>query len=376
MIPLVVLGSWVKGHHTGKNLEFQYDLNDTADDLATKYQHCQKAHFHSRCLPMATPNYAVHLLHNDTIITSKLYPTLVGSLHDPKLIAHTLKKTNQTHRIFQKVHWDVHEPAFHRKTRHKQCMLVKLIHGQASTYHQNHIFYGDSNQYPICHNAEETFEHILHCNHPTTAQLHHGQLVTLDKSLSNISTPAAVTRNIRYGFSTWLTPPASIRSPTAGSLFHHVGWYHFCLGRISTLWAKAIHAITPPTQQNWQLKHQAPLCIDASWTFLTVQCGNITTPSFMEIQWKPRPKSFSHSSTSSMTIIWYAYLKHLLHPSQVPPPFPPPLCTMPTTTLQSFAVLDTLCSRSHHYLHPPRYRRETPKSPFFSNNTAQRQVRQ
>jgi hypothetical protein len=92
MIPLAIAGQWVKGHYNGKQREFQHDLNDKTDALAMAYQQQQQAPFHTRRLPYAPPNYSVRLLHNNTVITSKLYPTLVASLHDPKLVIHILKK--------------------------------------------------------------------------------------------------------------------------------------------------------------------------------------------------------------------------------------------------------------------------------------------
>jgi hypothetical protein len=93
IFPLAIASQWVKGLYNGKQRELQHDLNDKADSLVMAYQRRQQAPFHNRCLPYAPPNYSVPLFHNNTVITSKLYPTLVASLHDPKLVIHNLKKT-------------------------------------------------------------------------------------------------------------------------------------------------------------------------------------------------------------------------------------------------------------------------------------------
>jgi hypothetical protein len=60
---------------------------------------------------------------------------------------------------------------------------------RAHKYQQaKNMYFGDSNQYPICHQGVETFEHVLCCNHPTTAQFRNEQ--TLEHRLkSNYDQP-------------------------------------------------------------------------------------------------------------------------------------------------------------------------------------------
>jgi hypothetical protein len=60
---------------------------------------------------------------------------------------------------------------------------------RAHKYQQaKNMYFGDSNQYPICHQGVETFEHVLCCNHPTTAQFRNKQ--TLEHRLkSNYDQP-------------------------------------------------------------------------------------------------------------------------------------------------------------------------------------------
>jgi hypothetical protein len=56
MLPITVIGSWVKGHYEGKNRELQHDMNDMADNLATT--HLAAPPKLLRC-PLAPPGYRV-----------------------------------------------------------------------------------------------------------------------------------------------------------------------------------------------------------------------------------------------------------------------------------------------------------------------------
>ncbi len=131
--------------------------------------------------------------------------------------------------------------------------MTKLIHGLANTNHQNHLYYNTIKSCPICEAAEETFEHVLTCQHPA-ARIHREQcLQQLEKDLQQANTPGMVVHTILHGFSEWLHPagqPTQSQTLTAGSLhgslrayteqFHNLGWYHFCLGRISKKWYQAV----------------------------------------------------------------------------------------------------------------------------------------
>jgi hypothetical protein len=80
----------VKGHYTGPSPEIQHDLNIEADKLVTDYQHHQPQSFTTRRLPIAPPNYKVHLLHDTLAVTSKAYTLLTKVLHDNTLKAYIL----------------------------------------------------------------------------------------------------------------------------------------------------------------------------------------------------------------------------------------------------------------------------------------------
>ena len=94
LIPVSVAAEWVKGHYTGKDKEFKHTLNDTADKLATKFNRHPHPRFRPCHIPIAPPGYKIRLLHDNSVITSKLYSILSQGLHRQNLRNHILKKTN------------------------------------------------------------------------------------------------------------------------------------------------------------------------------------------------------------------------------------------------------------------------------------------
>jgi hypothetical protein len=99
--------------------------------------------------------------------------------------------------------------------------------------------------------------HLHLCSHPDTVNNRQASLDDLERTLHSIDTPQTITAAITYGFENWCHAPPSqhIRALTAGSLrgpdavltsaFHEqvrdIGWYHFCVGRISNKWSSAQH---------------------------------------------------------------------------------------------------------------------------------------
>lgn len=102
-------------------------------------------------------------------------------------------------------------------------------------------------------------------------------------TLENAKTPLPVLDAIQYGFTSWLLQPTSTtaRAPTAGSLrgpdailttaFHVQSrtncWYHFCLGRVSKMWAAAVAQYTLPDRHPCTQLHWTSLLVSALWQF-------------------------------------------------------------------------------------------------------------
>ncbi len=125
-------------------------------------------------------------------------------------------------------------------------------------------------------------QHVFTCPHPTAQLQRQQSLEDLAKNLSSISTPIPVIDAIVHGFTQWSLDPNTyqIRSLTAGSLrgpdavlttaFHEqvkdIGWFHFCLGRVSTKWASAVCQYTvnplPQVAPQW-----SSLMIAAVWRY-------------------------------------------------------------------------------------------------------------
>jgi hypothetical protein len=236
--------------------QFQHVLNDHADQLAGKYQSCQRPHVTLK-KPLPPPNYKIHLLYDSSVITSKVKSVIQNTLFSSSIKAHIMKKARWTKRTFDLVHWDAHERAFRRLPRYSQHSMAKLVHGLVNTNRQNHLYYGQSFSCPICQGPEETLLHVFTCPNSEAAAYRLLRLDELYTDLLKANTPPPILAAIKHGFSSWLQNPEStdIKAMTAGSLrgpdavltaaFHeqvnHIGWYNFCLDRVSKKWAMAAH---------------------------------------------------------------------------------------------------------------------------------------
>lgn len=139
LMPISIIGEWVKGHYTGKDQKIQHNLK-------------------------------VCLLYQKSVITSRLYSVLSKELHDNLLQKYVLKKTKWEVATFNKVDWDAHESAFNRLPRCLTITTAKLIHNLANTNRQKILYYKSCALCPGCQAEEETFEHILKCSFPSTAK--------------------------------------------------------------------------------------------------------------------------------------------------------------------------------------------------------------
>ena len=226
----------------------------------------------------------MRLRNSEGLITSQYYKILAQAHHDQPLIDHILKKTGWAMSIFQGVDWESHHQAFHRLTRFQRIGVTKMVHNLSNTNRQNHLLYGTSDRCPCCRAEEETFEHVLRCPSEATLNHRHEALGRLEKSLETMGTPHQVIGVIKEGFRDWLDPefPSNRRSrpSTFGSLrpadilltkayytqFYTIGWYHFCLGRISREWHAAVQAFLPPNQPHRPLPWGSNL-VPALWLF-------------------------------------------------------------------------------------------------------------
>jgi hypothetical protein len=189
ILPITVLHEWVKGHYVGQKKEFKHTLNQQTDTLATQYQLHQQPPYSTSRKPLAPPNYCIRLIYDNSIITSKFYHILAQAMHEPPIIEYVRRKTKWSPYVFSLVDWNSHEHAFTRLTRKQKVTMAKLIPGLANTNRQNHTYYNTSNLCPICLTEEETFEHVLTCQHPTTCAFRDTCLTQLDKDLHQLNTP-------------------------------------------------------------------------------------------------------------------------------------------------------------------------------------------
>jgi hypothetical protein len=167
----------------------------------------------------------------------------------------------------------------HHYCRHS---TAKLLHGLVNTNRQNFLYYQQSPLCPICQQVEETLQHVFTCSHHDAVNNRQASLDDLERTLHSIDTPQTIIAAITYGFENWCRAPSSqhIRALTAGSLrgpdavltsaFHEqvreIGWYHFCLGRISNKWSSAHHQFSNHTS-NSTSQQWSSLLITALWRY-------------------------------------------------------------------------------------------------------------
>jgi hypothetical protein len=273
IIPITIIGTWVKGHQKDDK-DPKHVLNNTAGKLARDFLQHHPPRYRPKRLPTALPNYRVRLFYDDSVITSNLYSIPSTSLHQDSLKAYIIKKTGWAPATFDLVNWTAHGRAFNRLPQNQQISTAKLIHNLANTNHQSHVFYNKPNTCPCCNVHEETFQHVLRCSAAYVCSHRDSAIQELTSSLNKCNTPPNVTNAILHGIKSWLeldlddTRP--IRAPTVGSLkaadviltaafheqFNTIGWYQFLLGRLSKKWETAVSAYTSiagptPSNQQW-----------------------------------------------------------------------------------------------------------------------------
>jgi hypothetical protein len=272
-LPITTLGTWVKGHYSGKNKQIEHDLNHTADQLATPHRAKQSPPYKGIKNPPTYPGYKIRLIHSGSPLTSKFYTKITQALHEQNLITFILCRTNWTPRIFSSVNWEAHRRAFQWLTKDQQIPIAKLIHQQANTNRQNHLFYKTSPLCPCCQTEDETFEHLLTCSSPEPA-LHRTQAMEQLKAiLVTINTPEKVTKALLLGIQQWIDKTSSY-APTFGSLSgldilladtwsdqRCIGWYNLCLGQLSLKWNKTVQAYTHASNVSLDTDHWASLVI-------------------------------------------------------------------------------------------------------------------
>jgi hypothetical protein len=281
-IPITIVGEWVKGHYTGKRKKIQHRLNETADAVAGAHLEAQGYTSPTNQPPVPYPGYRVRLLKDNHVLTSKYYQAISQACNEKPLQDYILKNTKWSSREFYMLHWDAHEKASLRLTRHQQITMTKLIHNLANTNKQNFLYYQMSPLCLGCLSVEGAFEHVLWCTLPHTAAYRTQQISDLQQKMRNINTPSPVIKAILQGFCDWITPPANCsRAPTYGSLngpdifvtsayfeqFHQVSWFQLCLGRISKTWSKVVSAYQASVHSTFNEENWAVNFISLVWNF-------------------------------------------------------------------------------------------------------------
>jgi hypothetical protein len=136
LLPVTIVAEWVKGHYTGDNREHKHDLNDMADQLAGKFYKNPHATLRQKATPCSIQGYAIHLLHDGSTITTRLYSTMSIALHRRGLITYIKEKYDWSDHTFNLIQWNAHETAFKSLPINSKKIIAKLIHNLVNTNKQ------------------------------------------------------------------------------------------------------------------------------------------------------------------------------------------------------------------------------------------------
>jgi hypothetical protein len=262
LIPVSVLAGWVKGHYDGDHREYKHDLNDSVDKLAGDFNKLPDPAFIPKRLPSPSHGCAIRLIHDNAILTTKLYKTMASELHWQGLINYIIKKSKWSTSTFNLVHWDSHELAVNRLSRPNQVMVAKLQHNLVNTNSQNAKYYRKCHSCPCCKSTEETLAHVFSCTSDGSTENCLKDISTLQDDLASIKTPPKVISTIVHGITMWVRHQTEedlrVHALMVGSLrgpevlltaafteqFQSIGWYHFLLGCLISYWGKVAAAYT------------------------------------------------------------------------------------------------------------------------------------
>jgi hypothetical protein len=142
-MPIPILHQWVKGHFSGKHRGYEQDLNHDADRLASKNVANQPPPYSTEKCPLTYPGCREQIIHNKSIIISKMYNVLSTALHEHHIINYILRKIKWDTRVFDMVDRKAHNMAFHCLTRAQHIQMAKLIQNlaNANKNRQNQLYY-------------------------------------------------------------------------------------------------------------------------------------------------------------------------------------------------------------------------------------------
>jgi hypothetical protein len=148
LIPVTVLAGWVKRHYDGDHREYKHNLNNSVDKLAGDFNKHPDPAFSPKRFPSPMHGYAIQLIHDNAILTTKLYNTMASELHRQGLKNYIIKKCKWSTSTFNQVHWDSHELAFSLLSRPNRVIVAKLQHNLVNTNSQNAKYYRKCNSCP------------------------------------------------------------------------------------------------------------------------------------------------------------------------------------------------------------------------------------
>jgi hypothetical protein len=256
-IEVHVKHEWVKGHYTGKKRQLKHELNHLADTTAREYNSSRRPP--SSTPPVPCPTSEVELIHNNSIITSRLLQLVKSAIHDAPLRTHITSHAGWDDTTFDRVDWTSHEKAFNSHSRLHQISLTKLSNSLYHTNYQDNKCYQTSVLCPCCNQQVETLSHVFTCQSTTTTAHRTIAQTTLTKALETLQTPKKIIDTFLHGLSHWeqqqIDPDHTCILPFTGSVIPSdchivqayqeqtkIGWEHFLRGRISLKWSSAYRA--------------------------------------------------------------------------------------------------------------------------------------
>ena len=153
------------------------------------------------------------------------YPSLYREFATlPITLAYLKKKHDWNENTATTIQWGWFKNATRRYTHATKNHLTKLVYDQLATPRKS-VAGGKAwviSKCPYCHKNEETFQHMIRCNHPESAIFRTKVLQTVDSVCYQRRAPHAIHTTLRSWIATWLRN----ETPSVINLDHRLHQLH------------------------------------------------------------------------------------------------------------------------------------------------------
>ena len=230
----------------------------------------------------------------------------------PNLFQYLGKKHNWNDNTVTKVHWRWFQHAVRRHSHASKNHLTKLVYNQLATQDQKHITGGKAwvhNKCPYCPDTNETFQHLLRCQHPIAATFRSNLLKIVTSTCHARRAPGIIRTTLLSWISSWMNneiPPLETIDQRLHQLHaaqSEIGWDLLVRGFFAEEWNHIAKSYQPTRSKPYNNDFLFPKLITDIWK---------TQTDFWTAYQKERHTSPSEPAALSATLAeLHAQVRHL-----------------------------------------------------------------